>query len=87
MQVDNSKLNIQMDNAAIKVAQFTDGSYRSLKAQICLEPDTGLQVCSLLLEKEFNRIVDFDNHLDDISLDWLNPNLNEEIDSLAASFQ
>lgn len=77
-----------MDYAAVKVAQFTDGSYKSLKSQICLEPDTGLRVCSLLLQrKEFNRIVDFDNHLDDISLDWLNPNLNEEIDSLAASFQ
>lgn len=76
-----------MNNAAIKVAQYTDGSYKPLKAQICLEPDTGLRVCSQLLErKEFNRIVDFDNHLDDIRLDWLNLNLNEEIDNLASSF-
>jgi hypothetical protein len=86
--VDNSKLGIQMDNVALKVAQFVDGSYKlSDTNRICLKPDTTLDICSQLLEKNgHNLIVDFDNHLDNISLDWMNPELNEEVDNLVAIY-
>ena len=77
-----------MDNVALKVAQFVDGSYKpSDTNRICLNPDTALDVCSGLLERSgYNLIVDFDNHLDNISLDWMNPQLNEEIDNLVSVF-
>ncbi|RZC35838.1 ER membrane protein complex subunit 8/9 -like, partial [Asbolus verrucosus] len=86
--VDNSKLGIHLDNVALKVAQFVDGSYKASDThRICLKPDTTLDVCSSLLEKNgHNSIIDFDNHLDHIRLDWMNPELNEEIDDLVAEF-
>lgn len=38
-------------------------------------------VCLFRLEK-YKNIIDFDNHLDDITLDWQNPKLNNDIQEL-----
>lgn len=35
---------------------------------------------ALLHSKTYRKLNDFDNHLDDISLDWSNQVINEEID-------
>lgn len=35
---------------------------------------------ALLHSKSYRKLNDFDNHLDDISLDWSNQVINEEID-------
>lgn len=35
---------------------------------------------SLLKEEEYRNLVDFDNHLDNIALDWQNQKLNKIID-------
>ncbi|KOC71165.1 hypothetical protein WH47_06226 [Habropoda laboriosa] len=35
---------------------------------------------SLLKAEQYRNLVDFDNHLDDISLDWQNRKLNKIID-------
>lgn len=85
--MDNRKLGTHLDNVALKVAQFIDGSYKPTEVQrICLNPDRSLDVCSELLERKgFELLYDFDNHLDDISLDWMNPDLNEEIENLLIS--
>ena len=43
--------------------------------------DEALEVTSALLHaKAFKDLVDFDNHLDDVSQDYLNVGLNMEID-------
>lgn len=85
--MDNSKLGINMDNVALTVAQFIDGSYKpSDTNRICLKPDITLDICSTLLEGNEFDLIDFDNHLDDISLDWMNPKLNTEIDNLVNRF-
>ena len=36
--------------------------------------------CELMRSKTYQTLVDFDNHLDDITLDWLNPHLNKVIE-------
>lgn len=36
---------------------------------------------SELMVRRAQDIIDFDNHLDDITLDWWNSSLNNEIDS------
>lgn len=35
-----------------------------------------------MLQKAYYDLVDFDNHLDNISLDWKNVNLNDQIDDV-----
>ena len=40
----------------------------------CLADDETLNIVSqLMIGKAYPSLVDFDNHLDDLSLDWLNP--------------
>ncbi|KAK5642382.1 hypothetical protein RI129_008549 [Pyrocoelia pectoralis] len=82
--VDNRKLSNQLDNVALKVAQFSDGKYRPVDInRIILEPSHALNVCTSLLEqKSYKSLIDFDNHLDDISLDWINDTVNQEIEEI-----
>lgn len=39
---------------------------------------------ALLEQRAFKTLVDFDNHLDDVSQDWKNKDLNKLIDDVAA---
>lgn len=70
-----------MDNIALRVAQYSDGKYRPLDSQkVSVEPACSLDACASLLERQvYKQLVDFDNHLDDISLDWSNQQINEDI--------
>lgn len=80
--MDNKNLSLDLDNLAIKVAQYSDGKYKPIDIQrVSLNPSNSLDICSSLLAKHSHRaLVDFDNHLDNITLDWMNEELNEEID-------
>lgn len=82
--MDNRKLSLNLDNVALKVAQYTDGKYRPVDLQkVYLNPDHTLDVCSNLLERGvYKSLVDFDNHLDDITLDWMNHEINREINDI-----
>lgn len=48
--------------------------------RINLEGDLLEGLSTLLQRQEYRGLVDFDNHLDNISLDWQNNDLNEIID-------
>ncbi|KAK9880737.1 hypothetical protein WA026_013061 [Henosepilachna vigintioctopunctata] len=82
--VDNTKLGMYIDNVALKVAQYSDGAYRPCDMhRICLVPEKTMDVCSQLLEDGKQDLLnDFDNHLDNVKLDWLNPELDKEIEKL-----
>ncbi|XP_018320417.1 ER membrane protein complex subunit 8/9 homolog [Agrilus planipennis] len=82
--VDNRKLGNQLDNVALRVAQFSDNRYRPVDIQrITLTPSHTLDLCTTLLEKQIHKsLVDFDNHLDNISQDWTNVHINKEINAL-----
>lgn len=79
--IDNSKLGTKLKGHALKVAQFSDGKYRPLDGQkIVLNPNDSNEICSDLLRgKAYEELIDFDNHLDDISLDWMNHGVNRLI--------
>lgn len=42
---------------------------------------------SLLKAEEYRNLVDFDNHLDNISLDWQNLKLNKVIDEAVDEYK
>ena len=48
--------------------------------QVALEEGTLEAVSHLLAKKKHLQLVDFDNHLDELTEDYLNADLNEEIE-------
>ncbi|XP_045463556.1 ER membrane protein complex subunit 8 [Harmonia axyridis] len=79
--VDNTKVGTNW-KLALKVAQFSDGAYRPCDTnRVSLKPEKTLDICNqLIYEEKYTILNDFDNHLDDIKLDWLNLALNKEIE-------
>lgn len=62
---------------------FDNGSLKQIdESHISLTPSdtTASALMVLLQQKAYNNLVDFDNHLDDISLDWMNVRLNKTIE-------
>merc|ERR1711868_291063 len=84
--IDSKKLSLNMDNPALILHQHDVSSGKWKKrdpASLRLEhEEVSLQCAAALIHKKIYRdIVDFDNHLDDISLDYKNVEINMEIDS------
>jgi len=79
--INNAKLSTGANESSLKVAQLlSNGKFKPLEELTC--SDGTSDVMSLLIQqKSFRDLVDFDNHLDDISLDWMNIKINKEIDS------
>ncbi|CAG9770563.1 unnamed protein product [Ceutorhynchus assimilis] len=82
--INNTKFVNIPDVSALKVAQLADGgNFKLIEEQrVSLVPSetTPQALMGLMQEKAFNDLVDFDNHLDDISLDWMNVQLNKSIE-------
>lgn len=82
--VDNREMKLENTSSRpMRVSQYVDGKWK-LKDVIDISYDKGLRNTQFLLVKaELHKtLVDFDNHLDNISLDWQNRNLNEIIDTV-----
>ena len=80
--IDNKHLGKEMKSHALIVQQNIDGKWRSKdRNAIRLEKETLDALAELIAKKLHKEIVDYDNHLDDISRDFLNVELNMEIDS------
>jgi hypothetical protein len=47
---------------------------------ISLDSKTQSVAASLLQRRVYEQLVDFDNHLDDLSKDWRNLTLNKEVE-------
>lgn len=47
---------------------------------ISLESNSRSVAAALLQRRVYEQLVDFDNHLDDLSQDWRNLNLNQEVE-------
>ncbi|KAG5863619.1 hypothetical protein JTB14_026801 [Gonioctena quinquepunctata] len=79
--VNTTSTSIQKGRRALKVAHYTDGSYK--QCEDLSISDDAINICiSGLNECLYNKLVDFDNHLDDITQDWTNCTLNKEIQAL-----
>lgn len=54
----------------------------------CLADDEILSIVSqLMMGKAYPSLVDFDNHLDELHLDWLNPEINRVVDNATNQIQ
>ncbi|KAJ8953361.1 hypothetical protein NQ318_023477 [Aromia moschata] len=82
--VKGTNTSIHMGKVALKVAQHVDGSYKLCeKPSISFGTDDSINACITLLQSTaYNKLIDFDNHLDNLSLDWTNSDLNKEIECL-----
>ena len=79
--VDNKQLTLSMETPGIVLSQFSDGKWRNKDIKVDGEI---LDVTAALLDQRaFKTLVDFDNHLDDVSQDWQNTALNKLIDEVS----
>ncbi|XP_063995210.1 ER membrane protein complex subunit 8 [Diachasmimorpha longicaudata] len=80
--IDNRELSHNMSTNPLRVSQFQDGKWKLHdKADIVYEGGEAVPTAleSLLREARYQQLIDFDNHLDNISLDWHNSELNKII--------
>jgi len=81
--VDNRKVTVTMDDVALKAMASVDGRWKSLDSQNFTVEESSLEVAASLIQNDnVDSLVDFDNHLDDLSLSWRNEELNKRIESL-----
>lgn len=83
--MDNYKLSPhqQTNDFPLKVAQQTaDGKWKQLEKAYVYPNDAALAVASLVREKTQKTLIDFDNHLDNIQLDWTNKKINSDVDEV-----
>ncbi|XP_076177734.1 ER membrane protein complex subunit 8/9 [Ptiloglossa arizonensis] len=81
--VDNKEIPFDMSSNPLRVSQFIDGKWKlkDITDVICDRRVTHTDALySLLKAGQYRNLVDFDNHLDDISLDWQNHKINKIID-------
>lgn len=70
-----------MNSHALIAQQNIDGKWRSKdRNAIRIEEGTLDTLSGLVGKKLHKELVDYDNHLDDVARDFLNVNLNMEID-------
>merc|ERR1740128_337481 len=83
--IDSKRLSLNIDCPGLILHQHdTSGKWKTKdKNSLRLEHDSITLACAsaLIHKKIYRDLVDFDIHLDDISLDYLNVELNMEIDS------
>jgi len=87
LTVNNREISLNLQNHALLGQMFIGnsegtGRWRTIaKDHIRVEDDMTFAVTSqLLLTRGYKDLSDFDNHLDDVSIDYLNVSLNIEID-------
>ncbi|CAK9806557.1 ER membrane protein complex subunit 8/9 homolog [Anthophora quadrimaculata] len=83
--VDNKEITLGMNSNPLRVSQFVDGKWK-LKDLTDVVKHTDV-LYSLLKAEQYRNLIDFDNHLDDISLDWQNRKLNKIIDKAMEKYQ
>lgn len=80
--VDNTKLSIPCEEVACKCYVLQDNKWKQSDKDLSL--DGGEETLSLTTDlldgKAYQSLVDFDNHLDDITQDWLNKDINKLVD-------
>lgn len=78
--IENDQLGIDCVEEALSVYQHTESGWTCKKDQSNLLEKTALEITSTSLQsKLYRELNDFDNHLDDIELDWRNPFINEQL--------
>ncbi|XP_031844020.1 ER membrane protein complex subunit 8/9 [Nomia melanderi] len=89
--IDNKEIiTLGLNSSPLRVSQYVDGKWK-LKDIIDIAYDKGAihtdALYSLLKAGQHKNLVDFDNHLDNISLDWQNRKLNKVIDEAVEKYK
>jgi hypothetical protein len=76
-----------MARAVLDILHLVDGKWRRRPPQFTIENDPDVLASTVLYSKEklYRQIVDFDDHFDNISLDWTNAKISQRIDHLVAN--
>lgn len=81
IMVDNKKLSLECKEPALSLYLPHSGKWEPKHNPYGLVEEETLAKASALLQSRCHRgLVDFDTHLDDITQDWLNPQINEQIE-------
>jgi len=84
LMIDNNKMDVECKEPALDLYTLQDHKW-NMNGWYLIGGDTSLALVSeLITGKTYQNLVDFDNHLDDITLDWLNIPINKLVE-LAAS--
>ncbi|CAG9088835.1 unnamed protein product [Plutella xylostella] len=85
--IDNKKLVQQLDSAPVKLHKWNDGKWKPKPANsIDFQTPYALETVSHLLQRGVQKdLVDFDNYLDDLTMDWTNLGIEKLVASLNAS--
>jgi len=80
--VDNNEMDTNIaEKPALKMYTLADGKWRENSHWNLIGEHISLSHVSKLIGlKTYKGLIDFDNHLDDISLDWLNTGINKVVD-------
>jgi len=84
LTVDSKRLALKIQNDGLIVRhRTTEGHWKINENKLKLEHESITLACASALVREgiFRELVDFDNHLDDITQDYINVELNMKIDS------
>ncbi|XP_021963678.1 ER membrane protein complex subunit 8 [Folsomia candida] len=88
VMVNNEQLNSNLECAPFNLYQRIDGKLKAKESRIHLQPDEdgALSTVSALIQaKVYRSLIDFDNHMEDISLNyWVNPTVNQMIEQLSS---
>ncbi|XP_072359973.1 ER membrane protein complex subunit 9-like isoform X2 [Scyliorhinus torazame] len=86
IMLDNTKLSGEYGGPAVIVHERLDGKWTPKDKNLVMWQDwvgTRALVSELMELRAYGRLVDFDEHLDDIRRDWANGHINERIGALA----
>ncbi|XP_057292050.1 ER membrane protein complex subunit 8-like [Hydractinia symbiolongicarpus] len=81
MMVNNQRMDAECKKTALDLYTMSDGKWTISSDCQLIGGDASLALMSeLITGKTSQSLVDFDNHLDDISLDWLNITINKMVE-------
>lgn len=82
LMVDNTKLLVPCDEIACKCYVVQDNKWKQSDKDLVLDGgEDSLGLTTELIEaKTYQSLIDFDNHLDDITQDWLNKDINKLVE-------
>ncbi|XP_074644898.1 ER membrane protein complex subunit 8-like [Tubulanus polymorphus] len=85
VMLDNRKLSFECEEPAHRIHRYHDGKWKQLPHESSQNMETGcLAAASALIQsKTYEQLTDFDNYLDDITQDWQNLWINEQLKNLA----
>ncbi|XP_031564691.1 ER membrane protein complex subunit 8-like [Actinia tenebrosa] len=85
LMIDNTKMSIACDEVAVRCYIVQENKWKMNDKDLCIDGgEETLSLTSELIEgKAYQSLVDFDNHLDDITLDWSNRDINRLVDLTA----